>query len=282
MKTMRRLSLALALLAAAPAVVAQQPQTGVTIVLKDGKTVTAPRLRRNGANVMVAVQIGAGAGEVGYAVSSIAKIEFPEPPEIKRARDFLAEGKAGEALGVLRPVMDNQEPFRDVPGNWWQQAAQLKLGALVAAGRDSEAEMLIGQLEQSSTDPETLGMAKVQQAASWARKGRHEKALPVYDAALKEAKSRDTLAFAWLNKGHSLLALRKWEPAILAYLQVPVFYSDSKLLVPQALLGSARAMAGLLDYASATAKYNEIIETFPASPEAATAKTELEKLNKKQ
>jgi tetratricopeptide (TPR) repeat protein len=279
MKAMRHLLSVAVLLLAAPVLA----QTGsVNIVMKDGKTITTARLRRNGPNVMAAVQIGGGMGEVGYPVANITRLEFPEPPEIKQARDFIAQGKMGEAIGVLHLVMDSQEPFRDVPGNWWQQAAQLKLSALVAAGRDSETETLIKQLAQSSADPEVLTSAKVQQAASWARKGQHEKALTAYDEVLKQTRNHDTLANAWLNKGHSLLALRRWEPAVLAYLEVPVFYSSNKLLVPQALLGSARAMAGLQDFTSAGQKLNEIIEDFPSSPEAATAKTELEKLNKKQ
>ena len=282
MKTLRRFSFLIALLLGAPVVFAQQPQAGVTIVLKDGRSVTTGNLRRSGGNVMTTVQVGTGTGEIGYGVNTIARIEFPEPPGIKQARDFLAQGKEGEALAALRPVMIGQEPFRDVPGNWWTQAAQLQINALLRAGRESEAETLINELAKAATDPETANMARVQQAAIWTRKGQHDKALAVYDAVIKESKNRDALALAWLNKGNSLLALRKWEPAILAYLQVPVFYADKKLLVPQALLGGAWGMEGLQDFAGAEAKLNELIEDFPTSPEATTAKTEIVNVKKKQ
>jgi tetratricopeptide (TPR) repeat protein len=154
----------------------------------------------------------------------------------------------------------------------------LKLTALVVSGRDAEADELINQLSQSSTDPDTLSLARVLRAASAARKGDYELSLPVFERAIKDSKHRETVVNAWLNKGHCHLGLKQWEQAILAYLRLPVFFSDQRLLIPQAQLGAARAMAGLGDTASAAAKYEEIISSYPKSAEAGLAKTELEKL----
>lgn len=269
---------ATAVLFSAPISPAQQKATNITISLKDGRSVTVPTVRRDGTNVKVPMQIGTTAGEMGYPVASIARIDFPEPPEIDKAQDLLAKGKAEDVVNILKPVLEAQQPFSDLPGNWWQQAAQLKLTALVVSGRDAEADELINQLSQSSTDPDTLSLARVLRAASAARKGDYELSLPVFERAIKDSKNRETVVNAWLNKGHCHLGLKQWEQAILAYLRLPVFFSDQRLLIPQAQLGAARAMAGLGDTASAGAKYEEIISSYPRSAEAGLAKTELEKL----
>jgi tetratricopeptide (TPR) repeat protein len=269
---------ATAVLFSAPISPAQQKATNITISLKDGRSVTVPTVRRDGTNVKVPMQIGTTAGEMGYPVASIARIDFPEPPEIDKAQDLLAKGKAEDVVNILKPVLEAQQPFSDLPGNWWQQAAQLKLTALVVSGRDAEADELINQLSQSSTDPDTLSLARILRAASAARKGDYELSLPVFERAIKDSKNRETVVNAWLNKGHCHLGLKQWEQAILAYLRLPVFFSDQRLLIPQAQLGAARAMAGLGDTASAAAKYEEIISSYPKSAEAALAKTELEKL----
>lgn len=262
---------------------AQTPaaSTGVTIILKDGKSIAASSLRRSGDNLMAKVQVGNGMGEIGYPVGNVARVTFPEPSELKIAASLLTQNKPSEALTQLAPVIAYYNPFRDVPGSWWSQAALLKLQALLALGRDKETEQLIGELASVSSDPESARMAKVQQAAAWTRKGEHDKALPVYDAVIKESKDHAVLSQAWLNKGHSLLAQKEYEPALLAYLHVPVFYPEQNLLVPAAMLGSGRALIGLDDRAEAETRLEELITRYPNSAEAAAAKTEIDKLKKK-
>jgi tetratricopeptide (TPR) repeat protein len=256
----------------------QQKATNITISLKDGRSMTVSTVRRDGTNVKVPIQLGTTAGEMGYPVASIASIDFPEPPEIDKAQDLLTRRKADEVVNMLSPVLEAQQPFSDLPGNLWQQVAQLKLTALVVSGRDADADELIKQLSQSSTDPDTLSLARVLRAASAVRKGDYELSLPVFEVAIKDSKNRETVVNAWLNKGHCHLGLKQWEQAILAYLRLPVFFSEQRILIPQAQLGAARAMSGLGDPASAAAKYGEIINSYPKSAEAGLAKNELEKL----
>lgn len=274
---------------ARPQTAAQPAAPSLIINLKDGKTVSAKSLRRLGDNVMATVPMvpppgstsppPAGAtAELGYPVSNIAKIDFPEPAQLKVATDLLAQGKAADALIQLQPIVTYYAPFKDVPGAWWAQAAILKLSALVAMGRDADAESLISELSHASNDPETALTARVQLAASWARKGDFDKATPVFDQAIKESKNPDTLALAWLQKGRALADSKEWDPALLAFMHLPVFYPEQKLLMPQALLGSARAFVGMEDLPDAEKTFSEVISDFAASPEAAAARTELQKL----
>ena len=90
--------------------------------------------------VMGKVQVGASSGEVGYQASTIAKIDFPEPPQLKTTAAFLSQGQPEKALADIEPVVKYYEPFRDIPGNWWAQAALLKVSALSGMQLDKEAE----------------------------------------------------------------------------------------------------------------------------------------------
>jgi tetratricopeptide (TPR) repeat protein len=269
--------------AAAPA--APQPNAAapaaptVTIVMKDGKTIPTTAVRRSGDSIMATVPVGTGMGEVGYPLSGIARVNFPEPPQIKAATALLEQGKYAEALGQVEPIVQYYSNYKDIPGNFWAAAAKLKLKALVSLQRDKDAQAVLDEIVKSSNDPESARLAKVLQAASWGRAGQHEKAMAVFDDVISTSNDDETLARAWLGKGNSLYALQDFDGAILAYLHVPVFYSDQTLLMPAAMLGGARAMVHIEDLPDAQKTFNDLLEQYPSSPEAATAKSELKKID---
>ncbi len=279
MNAMTRFTLAAAQILLASAVYAETPPPPpITIELKDGQIVSVTEIKRDGSNVKVPLILsGEAKGERGYSLASITRINFPEPPEINIARDLMLKGNDADVISKLNPVMENLLPYRDVQGNWWQEVAQLKMMALVSLGKDAEASELIDELKKAP-DQEVRFLAMVYEASSAVRKGEYQKSLPIFTVAIATAKDRVTLANAWLNKGHCHFAMGQWEDAIIAYLRVPIFFADQKLLLPTAHLGSARAMAGLGDSSSAISKYNELIQLFPNSAEATIAKTELDKL----
>jgi hypothetical protein len=101
-----------------------------SILLKTGQTIETKGVRRSGDMVMIKVQVGASSGEVGYHASTIAKIAFPEPLQLKTTAVFLSQGQPEKALADIEPIVKYYEHFRDIPGNWWAPAALLKLSAL--------------------------------------------------------------------------------------------------------------------------------------------------------
>ncbi len=272
--------LVLGLAAAAPA---------QNIQLKDGKTVVAKTLRRQGDMIMATVEISpatsersAVTGEMGYALTQIAKLDFPEPAQMRTVPELILAGKMAEALAQIEPVVKYYESFRDAPGSWWDEAAILKVEALQATGNFKDAEPLIDNLARGASDPETVRSAKVFMAAGLTRRGEHAKAVELFEQVLKEATKPATIATASVNKGQSHLALKQYEPALIAFLQVPVFYPNQKLLVPQAMLGSAKAYYGLEDLKRAKATLDELLKDFGSSAQAAEAKTELAKVVKRE
>jgi tetratricopeptide (TPR) repeat protein len=213
--------------------------------------------------------------EVGYAVQKIEKIEFPEPPQLKGTAQLLGQGKVAEALTYLEPAYKYYEGFHDAPGSWWRELAVLKASALITLGNDRDAASLADQMTRFAAEPETGIAARAMSAALMSRKGEHGRALEIFEAVMKEGNSPEVLALSAIYKGQSHLALKQWDPAMLSFLQLPVFYPEAKFLLPASRLGVGLAFSGMPEREHAKEVLNDVIKTFPASAEAAKAKEEL-------
>jgi tetratricopeptide (TPR) repeat protein len=251
-----------------------------SIILTTGQKIDALGVRREGDMVLAKVQVGSGSGEVGYHLAQIAKIEFPEPRGLKESSDLLSQGQADKALAEINQVVSFYDPFKDVPGSWWSQAALIKVAALGALQRDTQAELLAGQIEKAVTDPETARAARLRLVNSLIRRQDFDKAEKICDSAIKDSVRPEIIAEAWIKKGDLFFAQRKWDDALIAYLHVPVFYRDEKSFVPAALLGSARSYVRLDQNERARKSLNELIQMFPKSAEASVAQTEIQKMGK--
>jgi len=265
--------------------VAMAAHGDITFTMKDGKVVTVKSLRRQGDNLMGTVEMTpaqegkpAQTGELGYPVAQVAKIDFPEPPQLKTAADLITKGKATDALAQIEPVLKYYEGFRDAPGSWWADLALLKVQAFVSQGRDADVEPIIQQIYRLATDPETTRAAKTLSAAGFVRRGEPAKALELCNVVLKESTRPETLAQAYITSGQSHLALKEWDPALISFLEIPVFYPDSKVLQPPSMLGAGQAYEALQDFTRAKATLNDLIGTYGATAEAKQAKVELEKI----
>jgi tetratricopeptide (TPR) repeat protein len=256
-----------------------KPANAQSIILKTGQKVDTLGVRRDGELIMGKVQVGSGSGEVGYNISQIAKIEFPEPRALKGASDLMGQGQPEKALAEIDPVVRYYEPFKEVPGAWWAQAAAIKVSVLAALQREAEGEALANELQKSVTDPETARAVQLRLAGGLIRKKEFEKAIGICDTAIAQSNDPSVLAEAWIKKGDALFAQRQFDAALLAYLRVPVFYADEKSFVPAALLGSARSYWRLDDAERAKKSLNDLIAAYPKSVEAAAAQTELQRMH---
>jgi len=177
-------------------------------------------------------------------------------------------------------VVKYYEAFRDAPGSWWADVSLLKVQALISLGRDDEAEQLAGGIAATATDPATIRAAKVYVARGIARHGDQAKAMEMYDSVLKDETRPQTIAAVAACVGQIHLARKEWEPALLSFLQVPVFYPQQKVVMPQVLLGCGKAYIGLEDYTRAKASLNELTTTYSSTPEAVQGKADLDKIAK--
>ena len=253
---------------------------GQNIFLKSGQTVETKGVRRSGDMVMGKIQVGSSNGEIGYQASAIARIDFPEPPQLKTTAEFLSQSEPRKALADIGPVVKYYTQFRDVPGNWWAPAALLEVSALSGMQLDKEAEALGEEIRKNATDPETARAAQLQLVPGLVRNEEFDKALQLCGNVIKDSARPEVLAEAWVRKGDVFLAQRQWDSALLAYLHIPVFYPEEKLSMPPALLGSARAFRGLDDLERAKKSLADLTTEFPKSPQAEMAQAELKKLRK--
>jgi len=254
----------------------------IKVTLADGRTLPAASIRRSGGTLLVTVPVANGVrGEVGYPIATVRKIEMPEPPQLKSARQLVTEGKAGPALNEILSVVALQSGLREIPGNYWAPAALIEVDALLALKRDKDAQKLIEQLSSGTKDTELLQSARLALATLWARSGQADKAIPVFDETIATSKDARTLARAWTSKGDALLAAEDYDGALLAYLRIPIFYSNEDAFIPASLLGSARAYEGLRDFDLARESLTQLTTNYASSPEAAASKDDLARINRK-
>ncbi len=264
---------------------AQAPATAaptITIYTKDGRNVATTGVRLAGTALMAKVRLDNGSeGEAGYEVSNLARIDFPDPGQLKIASDLLAQGRADEAVKQLAPALAYYAPLRDLPGSWWTALALTQLDALNRLGRDTETDTLAAELARlPAASPNVQRAVKIRQGIGLERKGRHQDALAVLEPlARDEAAPPETLPEAWLGMGAADLALGRNKAALLAYLHVPVYVPERALVMAPALLGSAVAYGRLNDNPRAKESLEQLVAAYPNSREAAEARDRLHALS---
>lgn len=260
---------------------AASPVTRPVVHFKDGKVLPGTAVRLSGSNILVTIPIGnAGSSTMSYPLSTVASIDFPKPPGLTAAEQSLAMGRPVVALAEIGPVVDQQAALQDIPGNWWVRAQIVRVKALTAIGRFSEADDAISLL-QKAADADDIRDARLQIALAWAAKGDAAKAEKIIDDAIANGTRPSTIATAWLGKGQLCLAAKDYDTALISFLRVPVFYAAEVAEMPAALYGSAEAYMGLGDKERAREAFQSVVSQYPKSPEAAAAKTSLSKLGSK-
>jgi tetratricopeptide (TPR) repeat protein len=272
---MNRLTFSLFVLAGISSAPAQ------TLLLKNGESVPANGLARNGDMIMVAVKTSTGSvGQVGYHVSDVAELNLPAPEVLKFAAEQAANGDFTHALAQIEPVVAYQKTIRDIPGNWWAKSALVEVSALLGLNRMADATALVNEIAGYSKDPEIIVSAKLQ-IVMMTKFDDPQQALAAYDAVISQSRDPRTLSQAWIAEGDIQVAQHEIEEGLMDYLTVTVFYPEHNPLIPKALWDSGQAYAKLKDATNATKTYQTLISQYPKSPEAASAKAELLKKEKK-
>ncbi len=244
-------------------------------VLNNGTVLQSADVKFGGTALVQEIALpGGGSAERRYPINTVARINWPEPAEIAAATEQLAAGKGAEALATITPIYKLFGPFPKTPGSWWTQAASLRLQALVASEAPTgDISSAAREIMTGSTDPEAVGSAKLALAQVDARNGNDTLAAAMIDQIVNDAPP-GVRARAWLLRGDLALKRHAYEEALESYLHVPAFFGTLDELMPAAILGSARAYKGYGDNSRAERAYLDVIDTYPNTAEAATAKAE--------
>ncbi|EIP98131.1 hypothetical protein OpiT1DRAFT_02582 [Opitutaceae bacterium TAV1] len=270
---------ALALLAAFAALPAAQAQR---YIMKDGTAVNAASVTVDAGGLVQ--KIAGGAAERRYDFANIARLDFPEPPEIAETATLVAAGKSAQALHKIEPVYRRFALFPKTPGSWWTEAAVLRLRALLlppdlkvdpkaAAEAPARIRTAARELMTTAADPDAIGEAQLALAELDIRAGQPELATAMLNEIVRDAPAGVKVR-AWLLRGDLALKRQAFEDALECYLRIPALFGTWDELMPAALLGSARAYKGYGDPDRAERAYLDLIDTYPNSPQATAAKAE--------
>lgn len=256
------------------------PASAQRVVMKNGPAVNAVSLSRSGTNVTIVEKLANGQVSRSVPVSAIERIDFPEPPDLLAAQQNLDSGNAALALAKVNPVLAAQLPFRDVPGNFWGRAASIKLAALNVLRLEDQIGPLVAEISRYSKDPEMARVASLYEARKLLKQGNAASAVGAARNVIKDSKSSENIANAWLVVGAGEIAQKNYRAALLAYLHVPVFFPDNKVALPAALLGAARALEGMEDFSRSKDSLDRLMTDYANSPEATEAKEDLKRVTR--
>jgi hypothetical protein len=214
-------------------------------------------------------------------------IEWPAIQPMTEAKNLILRGEPSKALDMIEPVLKTFDKVRTVRGSPWIKAATIKLDALDRMENDASLGTFLATLDtvDDGSSPELTSKIKLAKLLMRARQGDHAGVITDATALISQSDDPDVLARLHLLKGNSLLALKRYEPAMNTYLRVPVFYGSQQEHLPKALLGAARAFRGMDSPATRSQRLEEVsnrylrelIATFPVSKEAEEAKKLLPK-----
>ena len=243
-------------------------------LLKDGTALAAADVTLGSGALVQQVAIpGGGSFERRYPLADIARLDFPEPEALDEAEKLVTAGSGADALKLIEPICRQFAPFARVAGSHWPRAAQLRLQALLLGTESSAITSAARELMQSGLGPDVTGTAKLALAQLDARAGKSELATVMLEQIVREAPPA-VQARAWLLRGDLAAARASHVEALECYLRIPAFYGTMDELMPAALLGAARAYKGYGDTARAERSALDLIDTYPATLQAAQAKKE--------
>ena len=242
---------------AAVSVIITDAADGQSIVLKDGITKLGPdQFKVEGGKVMKIVKVGGNVATSELQLTSVLRLEWPEPEELTQGTALLASGKTEEALELLKKGRDFFQPFKDVPGNRFVDLSFAYVEALGAAGKFEDTVKAMPALRLLKLSDAQKTKLKILQL-NIERQTSSDFASIVAQAQniLSETDDSAVGASLWMIQGDVYFKQKAWEKALFAYLRVPVFYGTQVQRVPEAELNSARTLAKMRRFEDAASYY---------------------------
>jgi tetratricopeptide (TPR) repeat protein len=260
-------------------VCAMQSLRADAVVLTSGQTLNGVSFRRTADGLVVTTEVQGPGGKPMNAdqtvpLKEITRVECTPPAALKSAGSLLAQGNTSAALAALEPAVAAVDPLGDLPGSPWPEIAVVYAQALLAAGNDAHATVLIEKLSKAA---DTQGAASALQALRSARKGDYEKVATLAGPLLTHHGKPTVAATASTAQGFAFLAQKKYTEALLCFLEQPVFAPEATALAAMAQRGAAECYFGMEDFDRAIGTLEGLLKDQPSGPESKVAQTLLEK-----
>ena len=251
------------------------------LVLKDGNRVSESEFKVADGKINRTITLSNGQkGQASLAFTDIERLEWPEVKPLIEAQALLSQGKGKEAVTVLQAGKEYFKPFKAIKGNPYNEVAFAYVEALDQAG---DFDGLLKALPEVETmkwdDAKKLKLRIIKLNMERRTSSDQEAVLAQAKDLLSETDDSAVSARLWMTIAEIHLKKERWEDALMAYLQVPVFFGSQTSLVPVAELMAARTLTKMERFEDAVAFYQRISEAYPGSDTADKAKKELLTIN---
>lgn len=250
------------------------------LVLRDSTRIPDTEFKVESNAIFRLVKIGDKVVPVHIPAENIARMEWPEPPELVEVKSLISQGKLDEAVTALKPVYEFFKAFETVEGTWHPKVFFAYVETLAQAGKFDEVQVLLPKLKTLMLDESQKLTLRVLQLDMDSRTATHFAAILV--EAQKILSSTDdsaTGATIWMIIADIHAKEKQWEKALMAYLRVPVFFGTQVQKVPQAELKAGQMLTKMKRYDDAREAFTRIVESYPDTVVATIAAKEKETIN---
>jgi tetratricopeptide (TPR) repeat protein len=217
---------------------------------------------------------------VNIPASNVAKMDFPEPPDLQEALTLLSHNKPDEAAAKAAPIVQQFAPFKSVVGSWYPAASMVQLEALAQKKDVPAYDKLRGDLKTINLGPTDMARLSTIDAMQDYLKGVVGPALVAVDKIIPTTEDTSVLGKLYLLKGDIQFKRGNFSEALEAYLHLPVFYGTQSAYLPNAELGAARSLQKMARLDDALDMYKAILERYKGEPQAKAAEVELDNIAK--
>jgi tetratricopeptide (TPR) repeat protein len=253
---------------------------GQALVLADGSRVPEEDFKVEDGKVMRTVHIGEKTATTVLQKSNIVAMDWPMPIELADARSLMAQGKADEALDLLKKTRDFFEPFQDIKGNWYKDLFFAYVDTLSQAGKFDETIKMIPQVKALSlSDEQKMKLRVIQLDVDRQTSTEFLSIMAEAQSILSETNDSAIAAAIWNIIADIHAKKKEWEQALMAYLRIPVFYGSQVQRVPDAEMKAAEMLVKMKRYEDAQAAFGRLAETYAGSAIAEQANKEKAQIN---
>lgn len=253
---------------------------GQALVLKDGTRIPNTEFKLDGTKIIRTVKIGETSATTEVPRQNIGYLDWPEPPELLEARDLMSQAKSAEALALLKAGVEFFDKLQEIEGNWYQAMLFAYVETLSQAGQFEETIKLMPRLRALNLSADQKMTLRIIQLDI------DRQTSSEYSAILAEAKNilSDTSdssvgAAIWMIIADIHAKKKEWEPALMAYLRIPVFYGTQMQRVPDAELKAGQMLVKMKRFEDAQALFTRLVESYKGSAIAETAAQEKASIN---
>lgn len=254
-------------------------------VLKDGRHIPFKTFTVSAGTIKVPTELAEGGKmEVSYPLSTVVSINADEPDQIYSAKKLLSENKPNEAIAELLPVLQLYSPVKDMPGQWWAEAALVQANALRVSGDKAGARRIYDDIASSFPPDTRVGALASLRKLSLSEENNGTRLLESINKIADTLKDPDQSTKAELQflKARALAREDRYREAAEGYLGIRVFYPTVKELQAAATLEAARAFFQMDDLKWTAFYLQDLKASYPNSPELAAAKEDFARLERRQ